>query len=248
LVQEQILSNAAITRDYRRAHRFGRFDLQPEERRLLADGQPVALGARAFDLLVVLVERRELVGNELIGSMFSQSWRRTTCKCRFPHCKMLGQSASPRFRRGYRFGSDRWRQYGCPAEFVSSAGAAATEPVRARTNLPTRMLSLYGRAQDLATIKALLRQHVVLTIVGAGGIGKTRVAQAVAAEVAVESAADFPDGVWWVELAALSDGALVPSAAARALGMQLPNDRPAAAVASLLASRVCCSCSTIAST
>ncbi len=109
--------------------------------------------------------------------------------------------------------------------------------MRARTNLPRQLLSLYGRAQDLATIKELLRQHVVLTIVGAGGIGKTRVAQAVAAEVAAESAADVPDGVWWVELAALSDGALVPSAVARALGMQLPNDRPAVAVASLLASQ-----------
>ena len=90
----------------------------------------------------------------------------------------------------------------------------------------------------MATIKALLRQHVVVTIVGAGGIGKTRVAQAVAADVAVESAADFPDGVWWVELAALSDGALVPSAVARALGVQLSGDRsPGDAIASLLASQ-----------
>lgn len=59
-----------------------------------------------------------------------------------------------------------------------------------------------------------------------------------AADVAVESAADFPDGVWWVELAASSDGARVPSALARALGMQLPGDRlPVDAVASLLASQ-----------
>ena len=86
--------------------------------------------------------------------------------------------------------------------------------------------------------RRLLRQHFVVTVVGAGGIGKTRVAQAVAAEIAVESAADFPDGVWWVELAALSDGALVPSAVARALGVQLPGDRlPKEAIVSLLASQ-----------
>ena len=110
--------------------------------------------------------------------------------------------------------------------------------MRARTNLPAQLLSLYGRAHDLATIKALLRQHVVVTVVGAGGIGKTRVAQAVAAEIAVEWAADFPDGVWWVELAALSDGALIPSAVARALGVQLPGDRlPGEAIVSLLASQ-----------
>ena len=109
-----------------------------------------------------------------------------------------------------------------PDNATPTTAAAAPGPVRARTNLPAGHLSLYGRAQDLATIKALLRKHVVVTIVGAGGIGKTRVAQAVAADIAVESAADFPDGVWWVELAALSDGALVPSTVARALGVQLP--------------------------
>jgi predicted ATPase len=153
--------------------------------------------------------------------------------------KLLGQSALATIPgRGYRFdltvaGADAL----APAVSAPAVAAAETDPMRARSNLPTRLLSLYGRTQDLATIKSLLRQHVVLTIVGAGGIGKTRVAQAVAAEVAAESAADFPDGVWWVELAALSDGALVPSAVARALGVQLPNDRHAAAVASLLASQ-----------
>src|SRR4029078_5704789 len=101
-----------------------------------------------------------------------------------------------------------------------------------------RLLSLYGRARDLATIKALLRQHVVVTVVGSGGIGKTRLAQKVAADSAVESSADFPDGVWWGEPAALSDGALVPSTVARALGVQLSGDQPpASSVASLLASQ-----------
>jgi len=51
------LSNAASTHAHHPARRFGRFELEPEERRLLADGQPVALGGRALDLLVVLVER-----------------------------------------------------------------------------------------------------------------------------------------------------------------------------------------------
>src|SRR5438874_10351184 len=54
---ESSLTNVAATHESRPSRRFGRFELQPAERRLLADGQPVALGARAFDLLVVLVER-----------------------------------------------------------------------------------------------------------------------------------------------------------------------------------------------
>ena len=73
---------------------------------------------------------------------------------------------------------------------------------QARTNLPSRLPWLYGRAEDLAAIAALLRVHPVVTITGTGGIGKTRVAQAVAKRLATQSAADYPDGVWWVELAA----------------------------------------------
>ena len=231
-----------------RSRRFGRFELQPEERRLLADGQPVALGARAFDLLVVLVERAgQLVAkNDLLtlvwpGLVVEENNLQVQISTLR---KVLGQSAITTIPgRGYRFElpverGDALPPETAPAGSAAAASAAAPGPVRARTNLPTRLLSLYGRAQDVATIKALLRQHVVVTVVGAGGIGKTRVAQAVAADIAVESAADFPDGVWWVELAALSDGALVPSAVARALGVQLAGDRlPGDAIASLLASQ-----------
>ena len=117
--------------------------------------------------------------------------------------KLLGQSAVATIPgRGYRFGLSV-ELHGVIGGSAPSAAPVAP-PVRARTNLPANLLSLYGRAQDLATIKALLRQHVVVTVVGAGGIGKTRVAQKVAADIAGESSADFPDGVWWVELAALA--------------------------------------------
>ena len=90
----------------------------------------------------------------------------------------------------------------------------------ARTNLPSRLPALYGRTDDLAAIAALLREHPVVTITGAGGIGKTRVAQAVASRCSPRRATDYPDGVWWVELAALTDGALVPSAVAQAMGVR----------------------------
>lgn len=56
--------------DRPRCYRFGRFELRPRERRLLADGKPVAIGARAFDVLVALVERRATVvsKDELLDS------------------------------------------------------------------------------------------------------------------------------------------------------------------------------------
>jgi predicted ATPase/DNA-binding winged helix-turn-helix (wHTH) protein len=241
------LSNAAVNRDHRPS-RFGRFDLQPEERRLLADGQPVVLGARAFDLLVVLVTRAgQLVAkNDLLSLVWpglvveenNLQVQISTLR------KVLGQGALSTIPgRGYRFElpvkrGDGGATEASPVRIAPATAVATSAPMRARTNLPGHLLSLYGRAQDVTTIKALLRQHLVVTVVGPGGIGKTRVAQAVAADITVESAADFPDGVWWVELAALSDGALVPSAVARALGLQMPGDRPAIeAVASLLASQ-----------
>ncbi len=236
------MSNAAAIRESRRSHRFGRFDLQPGERRLLADGQPIALGARAFDLLVVLVERAgQLVAkNDLLtlvwpGLVVEENNLQVQISTLR---KVLGQSALATIPgRGYRF-ELAVEGVAAVAPAAQPSAAAAPEPVRARTNLPARLLSLYGRAQDLATIKALLREHVVVTVVGAGGIGKTRVAQAVAADVAAESASEFPDGVWWVELAALSDRALVPSAVALALGVHLPGDcLPPHALASRLASQ-----------
>lgn len=228
--------------------RFGRFELQPEERRLLADGQPLAVGARAFDLLAVLIERAgQLVAkNELLervwpGLVVEENNLQVQVSALR---KLLGPNAVATIPgRGYRFELPIERtdiaSTAIPKDTSAPLLPATTQPrdpPRARSNLPTRLPSLYGREHDLQKVKALLRKHVVVTIVGAGGIGKTRLAQAVAADVAVEHAGDYPDGVWWIELAALSDGALVPSAVARALDVQLTSDRAAAeTVASVLA-------------
>ena len=210
------------------------------------DGRPVGLGARALDLLVLLVDRAgQLVAkNELLALVWSGLVvEENNLQVQISALRrVLGQSAVTTVPgRGYRFElpverTDTFVPGAPPAKTEPTAVATTPVPARTRTNLPAGLLSLYGRAQDLTAIKALLRKHAVVTVVGTGGIGKTRVAQAIAADIAVESAADFPDGIWWVELAALSDGALVPSTVARALGVQLPGDRPPAeAVASLLA-------------
>jgi predicted ATPase len=80
----------------------------------------------------------------------------------------------------------------------------------------------------------LLREHPVVSIVGSGGIGKTRMA--LAAAVAVRPA--LPDGHWWVELAPITDAAQVPSSIAAALGTPLPSDRsPDEALATALAGK-----------
>jgi predicted ATPase len=132
-----------------------------------------------------------------------------------------------------------------PVEVVgAAAGATAGEgpapasprpaaPPR-RTNVPARLPPMFGRAEDLATVRDLLAAHALVSVVGAGGIGKTRLAQALAAELA----GDFPDGAWMVELASLADPGLVASAVARTIGIALASERAAIeVVASVLAAQ-----------
>ncbi len=97
----------------------------------------------------------------------------------------------------------------------------ARPPKRPSDNLPLELTSFIGREQAVARVKRLLADRRLLTLCGPGGCGKTRLALAVAQEM-VEG---FEDGVWWVELAALSDPKLVPGALASALGVREAPDR-----------------------
>ena len=90
------------------------------------------------------------------------------------------------------------------------------------TNLPASLTSFVGRAQEIAEARRLLGLTRLLTLTGAGGCGKTRLAQRIAADVLI----NYSEGVWYAELAALSDSALIPDVVARALGLVV-SDRPA---------------------
>lgn len=83
-------------------------------------------------------------------------------------------------------------------------------------NLPVQVTQFIGREQELADVQRLLGATRLLTLTGAGGTGKTRLALQVAAD-ALDS---FPDGVWLVDLASLSDPAAVPQVAAQVLGVR----------------------------
>ena len=90
-----------------------------------------------------------------------------------------------------------------------------------RNNLPAPRTSFVGRERDLVEVKRALAMTRLLTLTGAGGAGKTRLAQ----EVAKDLVGAYPDGVWLVELAALSEPDLVPKAMAGALGVpELPDE------------------------
>ncbi len=98
------------------------------------------------------------------------------------------------------------------------------QPLAAWRLLPTPPTPLFGRAEEVQTVCALLlRQDVrVLTLTGTAGVGKTRLALEVAAEVV----AAFPDGVLFISLAALTDPALVLPTIAEALGLREANTLP----------------------
>ena len=95
----------------------------------------------------------------------------------------------------------------------------ATRVLRTRRvfpgNLPIQVNSMVGRDDQLTELRGLVREHRLVTLTGAGGVGKTRLAVEVAANLADE----FPDGVWLVELAPVGDPASVPDAVATALGI-----------------------------
>jgi len=82
-------------------------------------------------------------------------------------------------------------------------------------NLPTQLSSFIGRERAIAELKSLLSTTRLLTLTGAGGSGKTRLAL----QVATTLLAEFEHGVWWVELASLTDPVLVPQQVASSLGL-----------------------------
>jgi len=87
-----------------------------------------------------------------------------------------------------------------------------------RTNLPVQPTSLVGREREIEEVVRLLRREdvSVVTLTGAGGSGKSRLAVQVGAELLD----DYPDGVWFVPLAALADPSLVLATIAQTLGLQ----------------------------
>ena len=103
-----------------------------------------------------------------------------------------------------------------------TASEARKPLVEGKHNLPAPRSSFVGRESELRDLKRDLAMTRMLTLTGAGGCGKTRLAL----EAARDLVGIFPDGVWLVELASLSEGTLVAQAVATALGVQEQPERP----------------------
>src|SRR5882672_7793134 len=197
-------------------YRFGPFELQPDKRRLLKDGETIALRPRAFDLLVALVDRAgHLVTKD---ELLDQVWPKMVVEEAALHVqvsalrKVLGADAITTVSgRGYQFTLP-----------VTKGDGGANRASRSKHNLPYQLTSFIGREQEIAQLEELVTAHRLVTLTGAGGAGKTRLA----IEVASRLIDAFPDGVWLVELAALSDPGLVPQAVAQALEVKEQPARP----------------------
>ncbi|MEP7047459.1 MAG: LuxR C-terminal-related transcriptional regulator, partial [Ilumatobacteraceae bacterium] len=89
-------------------------------------------------------------------------------------------------------------------------------------NLPRQLSSLVGRDELLGDVAEAVRSSRLVTLTGAGGVGKTRLAL----EVGVDVGAEFPDGVWIIELAGVGDPGAIPAALATVLGITPQGDVP----------------------
>ena len=217
------------------SYRFGHCELLCGERRLLVDGHDAPLGGRAFDLLVALIERRDrtVAKDELIDVVWpglvveANNLQVQVSTLR----KILGPRAIATIPgRGYQFAVEvsdltaertgpRAASSGPPAARADLPGAGRPQ----QGNLPDVLPELIGRAGDVADLLAALGAHRLVSVVGAAGIGKTRLAQAAAHALRCE----FAHGVWMVELATVAEPALLPAAVAQVLGVSLPGHRSA---------------------
>jgi len=207
------------------ALRFGRFELQRTGRRLLIDGRPALLGARAFDVLVVLVERPgELVGkNELLERV----WPGLVVE---EGNIAVQVNALRKVLGGDLIGTVPGRGYcftGRVEDRVLDAPATAVVAADLQTRLPRVIPALLGRASDLATLGALVDAHALVSVTGAGGIGKSLLVQ----HLLDARRRAHPHGVCWVELASVADAAALPATVAEALGIRLGGGEPFDALA-----------------
>jgi predicted ATPase/DNA-binding winged helix-turn-helix (wHTH) protein len=203
---------------------FGPFSLISSERLLTREGAPVELSARALDILIALLSRP----NEVVGKsdLLAQVWPDVTVEegsLRFQIAnlrKALGDG-----KDGARYITTLTGRGYCFVAPISRSGdrghvSAAVDASFQHANLPSRLIRMVGRGDDVLRLSTELTAARFVTIVGAGGVGKTTVAVAVGHHL-IEA---FTGAVLFVDLGMLSDPDLVPTAVASMLGLSVQSD------------------------
>jgi len=201
--------------------RLGPFVLVSSERQLLRDGQPVELGARAFDLLLVLAEQAgRLVAK---ATLLERVWPKlvvdeNNLPAQIASLRRVLGAAAIRTVPGFGYRLELQVERPAPAAQPQPAPVAALAPLPVRV-VTSRLTPLIGRDRDLQALYSALDCARCITVVGESGVGKTRLAQ----EVLVRTAAGPARQAAWVELGPLTELRHVASAIALAVGVTLPD-------------------------
>ena len=216
---------------------FGPFNLFVAERLLKKADEPITIGGRALDILIALAERAGEVVTQ--RELISRVWpdvivERANLRCQIAALrKALGDGrdgsryVSNVVGRGYCFVVPVTRS-SKPA--VSASETTTTERVQ---KLPPRLTRMVGRDDTVRALAQQLQMRRFVSIVGPGGVGKTTVAISVA-HALVDG---FHDAVFFIDLAALTDPQLVPTAVASALGLMVQTQDPVAGLLPFIGDR-----------
>ena len=213
-----------------RVYRFVGWEIRPFQRLLLVDGKRAQPGGRAFDVLLVLAECSGRMVSK--GELLKRVWGREDAveeNNLSVHIaalrKLLGPNAiATKMSRGYQLTAVPLDDASEPAPVAApSSPALAVESSqlsgRARiTNLPSVAPVLFGREREIERVLGLLAKHSQVSIVGAGGIGKTCLALSVAHLLRQQ----YADGCWIVRFAIVLEPEQMVPAIAHALEVALP--------------------------
>lgn len=193
---------------------FGPFELLPDQKKLLRDGEAVSIGSRAFEILALLVDQAgRLVGNREI---MARVWPNTIVE----EANLRVNMTALRRALGENRGEENYIKNtpGRGYTFVTPLNhrdALAAPISLERARLPVPLSRLIGRTASITAIREKLSEQRLLTIVGPGGIGKTSVAIAAGNEIADQ----YEHGAIFVDLAPLIGSGLVASALATTCGL-----------------------------
>ena len=232
----------------RPAFRFAGFEIDPGRRSLMEDGQQLRLGSRAFDLLVALCQRHgEVVATaELLAAAWPhQVVEESSVRVHIAALRKVLRDGQANRRyitnvplRGYCLVAPVEVMVEAPIdgdlESAAPPPVATAPPMEAGRQWQAGWSGLVGRDEESAELLQRLQAHQCVTLVGAGGIGKTSVALPVARRFGEIEGAD----VVVVELGTLTQEHLVPTAVASSLGLVIADGRPPlAAIAAFLGSK-----------